>query len=160
MAGREHVQALMRDIGPQMGLLEVTEFAEPHVWTLVVDEETVLFVDYDDPGARLLLSAEVGEPAEAGRLVLYELLLRYNDAWRETGGGRMALDPAGVVVQQFEMAVAGLELQRLQAAVGTFVDVLRGWREILATAGRHDADASSATLTMPGGMMPGGLIRG
>ena len=30
-----------------------------------------------------MLSAEVGQPAEAGRLRFYELLLRYNDAWRE-----------------------------------------------------------------------------
>ncbi len=155
MADRKHVQALMREIGPQSGLLEVTEFAERDVWTLIVDEATVLFADYDDAGARLMLSAEVGEPAEAGRLRLYELLLRYNDAWRETGGGRMALDPAGAVVLLFELPVAGLELARLQAAIGGFTAALGGWREILAKAGD---DAAGPTL--PAAMMPGGMIRG
>lgn len=154
MAGREHVQALMRDVGPQAGLLEVTEFAEHDAWTLVVDDATVLFVDHDDTDGRLMLSAEVGEPAEAGRPGLHELLLRYNDAWRETGGGRMSLDPAGVVVLRFELPVQGLELARLQGVIGTFVEVLRGWREIVANAG---GEVPAVPLAA---MMPGGMIRG
>lgn len=155
MAGREHVQALMRDIGPQSGLLEVTEFAEHDTWTLVVDEATVLFADYDNTGPRLMLSAEAGVPADAGRLGLYELLLKYNDAWRETGGGRMALDPAGTVVQRFELPVQGLELPRLQAVIGAFVDVLHGWREIVAKAGGDETPSASASAMMPGGMIRG-----
>lgn len=155
MAGREHVQALMRDIGPQLGLLEVTEFAVLHTWTLVVDETTVLFADYDDAGIRLMLSAEVAEPAEAGRSQLYELLLRYNDAWRQTGGGRMALDPAGTVVLLFELPVAGLDLARMQTVIRGFVEVLHGWREALARAAGDAADP-----VPPIAMMPDGMIRG
>ena len=155
MAGREHVQALMREIGPQSGLLEVTEFADLDAWTLVVDEATVLFADYDDSRPRLMLSAEVGEPAETARLRLYELMLRYNDAWRETGGGRMALDPAGGVVLGLELSVEGLELARLRAVIGGFVEVLQGWRDIVAKA-RGDE-----TVTVPPEvMMPAGIIRG
>lgn len=151
MAGRKHVEALMREIGPQLGLMEVTEFAERGTWTLVVDEATVLFADYDDTHARLMLSAEIGEPAEAGRLRLYELLLRYNDAWRETGGGRMALDPAGAVVLLVDLPVAGLDLPRLQATIGGFVEALGAWREVLVKAGQDEP--MPAMTTVPGGTM-------
>jgi hypothetical protein len=79
MAGKEHIRALMREIGPQMALAQVTEFESEGTWTLMPDEDTVLFADHDEAGGRLVLSAEVGRPIEAGRLGLYDLLLRYNN---------------------------------------------------------------------------------
>ena len=95
MASREHVQALMRAIGPQMALQEVTEFEAEGTWTLVPDEDTVLFADYDEAGGRLVLSAQC-RPARRGQPPgLYDLLLRYNNRWAETGGVRMALDGEG-----------------------------------------------------------------
>ena len=105
MAGKEHIQALMREIGPQMALAQVTEFEVEGTWTLMPDEDTVLFADYDEAGGRLVLSAEAGRPVDSGRLGLYDLLLRYNNSWAETGGVRMALDGEGTVVQLFDLPV-------------------------------------------------------
>lgn len=154
MSGKQHVQALMRAIGPQLGLLEVTEFEAENTWTLVPDEDSVLFADYDDAGGRLVLSAEVGRPAGDDRLRLYELLLRYNNRWPETGGVRMALDEAdGGVVQLFDLPVADLDLARLQTVVANFLDMLKAWREIVAAV-PAEPEASSFNP------MLGGMIRG
>ena len=153
MAGKQHAQALMRAIGPQLDLLEVTEFEDGKVWTLVVDETTVLFADYDDAHNRLVLSADVAQAPEAGRLQLYELLLQYNNQWSETGGLRMALDPGGGVVQLFELPVTDLDLVGLQTVVTRFVDVLGAWREIVSRA--DAAGAEPAAHPMLGGMIRG-----
>ncbi len=154
MASREHVQALMRAIGPQMALQEVTEFEALGTWTLVPDQDTVLFADHDEAGRRLVLSADVGRPAEGGRLHLYDLLLRYNNRWAETGGVRMALDgEGGAIVQLFDLPVADLDLPRLQAVLAGFTDMLKAWREIVARAEMGAAPA-------PPGPMLGGMIRG
>ena len=153
MAGKEHIRALMREIGPQMALAQVTEFEVEGTWTLIPDEDTVLFADYDEAGGRLVLSAEAGRPVDSGRLGLYDLLLRYNNSWAETGGVRMALDGAGTVVQLFDLPSADLDLPRLQAVVTGFIDTLRAWREIVGRAGGGSTEAAF-------GPMLGGMIRG
>lgn len=155
MSGKQHLQALMREIGPRLDLAEVTEFEEQGTWTLVVDDETVLFADYDGNGREVLvLSAEAGRPPEVGRLALHELMLRYNDGWRETGGVRLALDGDGVVVQLFDLPLPGLDLGRLEGVVTGFVGMLRGWREIVARAGGAGQEPSLDPMSMVG------MIRG
>jgi Tir chaperone protein (CesT) family len=154
MASEEHVQRLMRAIGPQLDLLEVTEFEGLGTWTLVLDEDTVLFAQLDEPGRRIVLSADVARPAEEGRLRVYELLLRYNNRWPETGGVRMALEEAaGTVVQLFDVPIADLDLSRLQGIVAGFADTLNAWREIV---GRARAEPAGE----PFDPMLGGMIRG
>lgn len=158
MSDRRHVQALMREIGPGLELQEVTEFEERGTWTLVVDDGTVLFADYDDGREGIVLSAEVALPPEAGRPALHEFMLRYNNAWRETGGVRLALDGEGAVVQLFDVPAAGLDLSRLQGVVAGFVGTLRAWREIVARGGARGQEDAEAAPVNP--MLLAGMIRG
>ena len=133
MASKQHVHTLMTEIGPLLELLEVTEFDDENVWTLVVDEDDVLFVDYEPETDRLVLSAEVAHPpGDTDLKGLYATLLTYNNQWQETGGTRMALDATdGNVVQIFELPAAGLDLHDLQIVVTNFVDLLKTWRGIV-----------------------------
>jgi hypothetical protein len=157
MTGKEQVHDLMSGIGPLLELLEVTEFDEENVWTLVVDEETVVFADYQDEGERLVLSTEVGAPPPGDRKGLYELLLTYNNQWGETGGVRLALDaPDGSVVQIYDLALAGLDLPKLQAVIGNFVDVARAWREIVARGGEGGGEPAAGPIDP----FMSGMIRG
>jgi hypothetical protein len=157
VASKEHVHSLMADLGPLLELLEVTEFAKENVWTLVVDEQTTVFADYDDGFGRVTLSADVAEVPPGGRERLYELLLTYNNQWSETGGVRMGLDaPGGSVVQMVDLPADGLDLPQLQAVVGNFVDKIRAWREIVAKSG----DGLGLRDTGPEDPFMSGMIRG
>ena len=111
MTGKAQVQALVAEIGPLLELGEVTAFDAEDLWTLVVDAETVLFLDYEQGQERLWLSGEVATPPPSERARLHETLLTYNHRWRDTGGLRMSLDgEGGAVVLSYDMPAEGLGL--------------------------------------------------
>ena len=157
MADKAHVHALMTEIGPALELAEVQEFERDNLWTLVVDQGTVLFAEYDPDDARLWLSADVCAPQPGDRSKLYELMLQYNARWRQTGGVRLALDgPGGTVVQAYDMTVNGLDLSRLCTVVGNFRETLAAWREIVAASVTgQDADAGRIDPVLMGGVIRG-----
>lgn len=148
MSNQQNISSLMADVGPLANLLSVTEYEEDNVWTLLVDEETVLLADWDQSRGCLVLSGDVAEPWEADRLYWYETLLQYNDQWQQTGGLRMSLEsPGGKFVQMCDLAAADLTAQQLCTVIENFVLTLKGWREILAQPrgeGPSDDDSVSA----------------
>lgn len=132
MSSRDHTHQLMKEIGPVMGLLEVTAFNDQTLWTLVLEDETVIFADFHEDQKRLTLSANVGTPLEAERDKIYAQLLQYNNQWQETDGVRMAVDNEDEIVQLFDLSVVDLELSKLHRVIDNFVSVLRGWRDIFS----------------------------
>jgi hypothetical protein len=158
MPDKAHVHALMTEIGPALELAEVTEFEQDNLWTLVLRDGVVLFVDYEPEDQRLWLSADVCVPLPGDHLRLYELMLQYNARWQQTGGVRLALDgPEGSVVQAYDLPVAGLDLHRLQNVIRNFRDTLAGWRKIVATGVGASQPTATSSLDR---MMAGGMIRG
>ena len=158
MTGKAQVRALVAEIGPLLELGEVTAFDAEDLWTLVVDGETVLFLDYEQGQERLWLSGEVATPPPSERARLHETLLTYNHRWRDTGGLRMSLDgEGGAVVLSYDMPAAGLELSRLAMVVTNFLDVLRAWREGI---GRIASAPSAGLAEAPFNPMMMGMIRG
>jgi hypothetical protein len=129
MTGPSRVRALMRDLGPLLELEQVSVFDGEREWALMVDEETIVHADYVEADDRLMLSIELGQPPEASRHRIYELLLLYNHGWPETGGVRMALEsPGGTIVQLFETGAGDLDLIGLRNVVVGFVELARHWR--------------------------------
>jgi hypothetical protein len=160
MSSKEHVHTLMTEIGPLLDLMAVTEYDSENAWTILVDEDTFLFADFDEPQKRLVLSAEAGRPQAGNRKFIYEILLQYNNQWHETGGVRMALDgPEGSVVQIFDLSVVDLDIGQLQTTVANFVDTLKAWREILAKekTDEESPPPESGPAVDPG--ITGGAIR-
>jgi hypothetical protein len=158
MADKEQLQALMVEIGPALQLAEVTAFAASDLWTLVIDEHRVLFVDYDLEDGRVWLSAEVGTPPPGDRAKLYERLLQYNGQWQRTGGVRLALDgPEGGIVLAYDLSLEGLDLARLRAVILGLVDKLDAWREIVAAG---NASGEPPPLEALDHRHLGGMIRG
>lgn len=160
MSSKEHVHNLMLEIGPLLGLMAVTEYDSENAWTILVDEDTIIFADFDESQKRLVLSAEAGQPQSDNRKFIYGILLQYNNQWHETGGVRMALDgPEGSVVQIFDLPVVDLDIVQLQTTVANFVDTLMAWREILAkeTADEDSPPPESGPAIDPG--ITGGAIR-
>lgn len=132
---------LMCEIGPLLDLDEVIEQPADAVWVLVFADGTVIEAEYDEAaGGRLMLSMELGTPAEAAATDLHRLLLQYNYLWRQTGGVRMAL-AGSAVVQALELAVPGLALPTLADALTGLHDNAAPWRAMLAAPADAGAPA-------------------
>jgi hypothetical protein len=123
----------MCEIGPAVEAQQVVANAERDAWQVAFDPDTVFDVEYDAGFERVVFSARVAPVQPASRLALLEHLLRVNFAWRDTGGVRMALDPASNdVVMMFEMPAASLYLARLSMVLGNLAFMHRVWRQVVA----------------------------
>jgi hypothetical protein len=151
-----HVQSLMAEIGSLADLMAVAEHEGEDVWSLRVDEDTILFADPDRERGCLVLWGDVGTPQPGDRARLYDLLLRYGFHWDETGGVRMAVEGQdGPVIQLVDIPLAGLDGQKLQALVRGFAAKLHAWRAILG--GGAGGDGAAPDWSGPDGSF---MIRG
>jgi hypothetical protein len=156
MSERRRIGEIMAEAGPRLDLLQVREYEDRDLWTLLLDEEILVYADYVADRDMLVLSAEVADLPAEGRAARHELLLQYNNQWAETGGVRMALDgPGGTVVQILEMPAAGLGTQTLGTVLSGFAEVLRNWRPILEATPETEGTAG----TGPDGPDLGSMIR-
>ena len=147
-----------REIDSVLHLAQVSVFDGEREWALVVDAATVVHVDYIETDERIMLSIELGQPPEASRHRIYELLLLYNHGWAETGGVRMALEsPGGIIVQFFETGAADLDLIGLRNVVAGFVELARHWRGGITRGIGTAATEGGADLDR---LMRSGAIRG
>ena len=94
MSLQQNIHQLMTDVGPVADLLVVDAYASENLWHIAVDEETPLFAELVDARGILVLSADLGKPADGRGSSLYELFLRYAHVWDATRGLRMSLEAA------------------------------------------------------------------
>jgi hypothetical protein len=110
-ASWEQVHGLMAEVGAVLDLAEVTELPDHDYWRVVGADETGIDLDFERTTGKLVISTSLGRPRAQGREALYDTLLAYNGAWRETGGARLALDePGGEVVLLFDLDAEGLDV--------------------------------------------------
>lgn len=135
MTAMPTIDSLLKEIGPVLDPLSIEAFPQHRCWGLLLDEATSLLIDLDEEAHKLILSHEVGTPAQGDRFRLYELMLLHNHQWDATGGRRLAIDEAGggVVLLQ-DVAIQGLDVVRLCAVIEAFAEAARGWRQIVATS--------------------------
>ena len=149
---KTQIRQLMTELGPVLDLAAVAEYEDGNAWSLALDEETEVWIDYDEANGRLILTTEVGAPTEENPYKLYETLLVYNNQWQQTGGVRMALDaPGGAVIQSFELGTEGLDIGKLARVVQNFVDVRQGWREAVTGAPDAQEDDEAPFAAPPSG---------
>ena len=152
MSVKEHMHRLMSEIGPLLELAAVVESDDGDGWILAIEEDDGVLVELDEAEGRIFLSAEAGLPDDEARPGLYETLLVYNAQWHASGGVRMALDaPGGEVMQILELPAAGLDAARLAQVFVAFLEVLAGWRAVVAVGpgGGDGLDASAAGSGIP-----------
>jgi hypothetical protein len=68
----------MREVGPALDEVQVTEFSEDDLWTVVFTDETVVFIDWTESDASVVATVDVGSPPEPAQARIYALLLQYN----------------------------------------------------------------------------------
>ena len=152
MSAKDHMHRLMSEIGPLLELAAVIEADDGDGWILAIEEDDSVLVELDETEGRIFLCADAGLPDDAARPGLYETLLVYNGQWHASGGVRMALDaPGGEVMQILELPAAGLDAARLAQVFVAFLEVLSGWRAVVAGSAHA---AGEVDASMPGSSIP------
>ena len=141
------IQLLMESIGPASPAVSYVTQVSEDTWTVGLDEQSVVFLEFDAARDRLVLTSTLGRPREGDRERLYEALLGYNALWRETGGVQMALAD-GEAMQAYSMPAADLELDILQATIEDFAGKASIWRSLMRDGVTRNADSSSALAGM------------
>lgn len=145
MASKQAIHELMVQIGPVLDLAYVTEFADDNAWMVAFDTATQIDLEYDEAGARLVLSADLAEVPEPAKSRAHELLLEYNYLWSEHGGVRAAIDaPRSMVVLMLDLRAEELEVSRLCGVLQNLRVIVEGWREALAAIAAREEPANFA----------------
>lgn len=104
-------------------------------WDIFFDEDRLVEAYLDEEAEKLVLTTELGTPAEADAARLYPLLLQYNDLWRETSGLRMALDgPGGAVIMIYDVSLAKLDVILLRNILENYDATAKAWKALIASS--------------------------
>ena len=94
MALHEQIQGLIEAVGPQVEAVQAVGQTGDTEWAVMFDADTTVMLDLVTEQQKLVLSIDLGRPAQESRLATYETMLAYNVLWQETGGVKMGLGPA------------------------------------------------------------------
>jgi hypothetical protein len=155
MALHEQIQGLIEAVGPEVEAVQAVGQTGDTEWAVMFDTDTTVMLDLVTEQQKLVLSIDLGRPAQESRLATYETMLAYNVLWQETGGVKMGLGGTnGRLVQMFELNTAGLDLDLLASVLEGFVAKALVWREQIAQG------AGSAEALPPPNLMREMFIRG
>lgn len=137
----EQINALMGEVGPlDDAVVAVARVAEDS-WVIRFEAVDVQ-AEYDAEGGRLMLSTTLGVSPSRRTLEVYETMLIYTSAWRETDGIRMALDgPGGELLQMADLHAEGLAAGTLVTVAVNLAERAMVWRGFV---GRADPEGASA----------------
>jgi len=115
----EEFGQLAAAIGPLDETIDSVIEVSPTEFSVIFSEaEIEVDLDHDEAGGKIVASAEIGTPSPERALAIYEFLLTYAAAWRETGGLGVALTgPGGTLLLTAIIATAGLDARPLATIV-------------------------------------------
>jgi len=94
MALHEQIQGLIEAVGPQVEAVQAVGQTGDTEWAVMFDSDTTVMLDLVTEQQKLVLSIDLGRPAQESRLATYETMLAYNLLWQETGEVKIGLGPA------------------------------------------------------------------
>ncbi|MEM7021242.1 MAG: type III secretion system chaperone [Pseudomonadota bacterium] len=136
---------LLTDVAELVPISEIREYADGPAWTLAVDEETAVFVEWVGNRRAVVVYSEIGALME-DRATAMEHLLYYNGAWRETGGLRFALDPDDTVTLAYDLPLEGIDPEVMAASLSTMIEAVRGWSQIFDRASTAGWETSASEI--------------
>lgn len=132
MSDLDKISRILSEIAVKIDALELKFYEHTASWTMLMNEEVLLYLDHDPGRDMIVISGDVADPPASARAQRYELLMQYNNQWAETGGIRMALDgPSGTIVQIADIPAAGLKMVDMQTILTGFTETLATWRQML-----------------------------
>jgi hypothetical protein len=145
MAELADIQKLVEELGPaNPDIASVVQYDEAE-WAVAFDEQNIVSLEWDEPSARLVFTADLGRPIEDRRLEVAEAALDINTLWRDHGGvwiGRSGAE--GEMLLMYALSAVDLTLEQLQTVVDNFAVKARVWRDYVGSDGI--SAASSETL--------------
>ena len=149
----QNLQQTMADVGPLVEDIELIQQLGDNRWLVIFDEESAIEIEFDEVANKLTFSAVLAAVEEGNETDIYQLLLRYNYLWRETGGIRMALDGTNdQVVMLFDLFQPEVAKATLATVIGNLQDAALMWRQAIENG--NAAAAVDAVTGSGGGGMP------
>jgi len=155
---KEQLNIILTELGERFQLMEVTAFNEDNLWTLALNENTVIFLDLDESRDRVVFSADVGFASEESRNDLYSLVLQYNYQWRQTGGARFAIDQEHCLTLLYDISTDTIEISHIATVLQNYIELIMSWRHIIVESGKKTEDSVSANVDAVSSTA--GMIRG
>jgi hypothetical protein len=136
---------MMAACGPQIPEVDaVVQSPDGDEWGVQLDDDSVVYVKYDEPHQRIRFATDVGQPAAQHRVRTLESLLIFNILWQGELNIRMALSPDedGNVVQMCVLPINAVSQDDLPPLLAEFSRMARAWREAVASGcqGNEGAD--------------------
>lgn len=105
-------------------------------------------VEFDADGNRLVLSAELDQPASEDRLEVYATLLNYSLLWRDTGGVYAAMTAGGTLTLLLPLFGDEVTAELLAAVLENFKAKARILSICIAQPGEQQIAETSTENTM------------
>lgn len=145
----DDISIIMTEVGPlDENILAVLRTGDES-WAIrfeAVDVEA----EFDPAGGRLMLSTTVGVPPPPRAATVYETLLTYSTAWRETGGVRMGLSrPGGELVQMADIVAADITPALVVTMAVNLAERSLYWRGYVEGSEADDDTAAAPAANFP-----------
>ncbi|MEO5670801.1 MAG: type III secretion system chaperone [Ramlibacter sp.] len=124
----------MEDVNQASDLIDVESSPSEHLWRIALNADLLLIAEPAPARSLLVLSAELGKPADGDSAFFNELFLLYAHAWDASGGLRMSLDPAaGSAWLLLDVAPNNMSVTGLVEVFMSFAERVRVWRQIVTS---------------------------
>lgn len=141
------LDALISGIGPLDDSIARITRDDENRWSVEIGA-VELVIEFDAARGLLRLGTEIGIPEPDTAFEIYQAMLIYNVAGRDTGDVVIGLTgPGGSLLQLLTVPVAGLTSKALVTPVVNLADRTVSWRQLLAgglTGAAGDAVAADA----------------
>jgi len=131
MVDLEQIQQFLEQLGPASDDVASIAQTGDRSWAVAYDESTVVALEFVPDRNVLVLTIDLGKPADDRRADVYGALLSFNALWRETGGVKTAMAD-GELFQIYDLVADGLTLGDLRNVLGNFVEKARVFRRFVA----------------------------
>jgi hypothetical protein len=136
----EHIEHLIKEIGPAMPEVDAIVQTEDPSWAIQFSDETIIILEPADDPSRVVISTELGAAVEAQQRRVYETMLCYNLMWRDSGGVKIGLaGPQGALIISTDVCIEGLTLQDLKQEIERFLQIARSWTQYVGKADAGEA---------------------
>lgn len=148
MSEQARLEAMMEELGPAFELAAVAYDPSEPLWSVAFDETAMVSLTTDDDGRTAVFALPLAEPPVEAADRAYELLLRFNHLWGETGGTYASLGGDGSPYLICRQPLERLDARRIHGLIALLVKNQVLWTDMLARFGDNDEPHDPMDLAM------------